>query len=283
MKRLPVVLSALVALCLLPVRELAALPPETSPAPRFVIERDETVIEHPEWKKFFDAHGTAGTAVVYDSKAGRYDVYDGVRAGQRFTPASTFKIPHSLIALETGVVQDERRPVFHWDGTKRDIDAWNRDHALRTAIKYSVVWVYQEIARQVGPEREARFVKAFDYGNGDTSGPVDQFWLGGPLQISAFEQVAFLKKLVGYQLPVSERSVRIVRDILINDAGPTYVLRAKTGADFDARIGWWVGWVEKEDDTYLFAVNIDFPEMSDKRQAVTRAILRDLGVLPPEK
>ncbi len=241
---------------------------------------DEVIVPHPEWKKFFDGQGTAGTALVYDLNAKRYDAYDTDRANRRFTPASTFKIPHSLIALETGVVQDERHPVFRWDGTKRDIPDWNRDHTLRTAIKYSVVWVYQEIARQVGPEREARFVRSFDYGNADTSGPVDKFWLGEPLRISAFEQISFLKKLVGGQLPVSERSVRIVRDILINDAGPTYVLRAKTGADFDAQIGWWVGWVEKDDDTYLFAVNIDFPEMSDKRQAVTRAILREMKVLP---
>ena len=242
-----------------------------------------TVVEHPEWKRFFDERGVTGTAVVYDLKTGEYAVYDAERAARSFTPASTFKIPHSLIALETGVVQDERRPVFHWDGTQRDLPDWNRDHTLRTAIKYSVVWVYQEIARQVGAEREARFVKSFDYGNADTSGPVDRFWLGGPLRISAFEQVAFLKKLVGGELPVSERSVRIVRDILINDAGPTYVLRAKTGADFDARIGWWVGWVEKDDDTFLFAVNLDFSEMSDKRQAVTRAILRAQGILPPEQ
>ena len=255
---------------------LCALPLRGSEVPD-----GKNVEEHPGWKKIFDEHGVAGTAVIYDMKTRQYGVYDAERAARPFTPASTFKIPHSLIALETGVVQDERQPVFHWDGTQRDVPGWNRDHTLRTAIKYSVVWVYQEIARQVGPEREARFVKAFGYGNGDTSGPVDQFWLGGPLQISAFEQIAFLKKLVGGQLPISERSVRIVRDILVNDAGPTYVLRAKTGADFDAKIGWWVGWVEKDDDTFLFAVNIDFPEMSNKRQEVTRAILRDLGVLPP--
>ena len=257
------------ALCLLPARGSAG--PDRM-----------AVVEHPRWKKIFDAYGVVGTAVVYDLKTDQYEVYDPERAARKFTPASTFKIPHSLIALETGVVQDERQPVFRWDGTQRDIPDWNRDHTLRTAIKYSVVWVYQEIARQVGAEREARYVKGFDYGNGDTSGPVDQFWLGGPLRISAFGQIAFLKKLVGGELPVSERSVRIVRDILINDAGPTYVLRAKTGADFDAKIGWWVGWVEREDNAFFFAVNIDFPEMSNKRQEVTRAILREIGVLPPE-
>ena len=210
-------------------------------------------------------------------------MYDRARAARRFTPVSTFKIAHSLVALETGTVPDENATVFHWDGQTRDIPEWNRDHNLRTAIKYSVVWAYQQIARQVGAEREQKYADDFDYGNHDTSGPVDRFWLGGPLAISALEQVEFLKKLVAYRLPVSERSVRIVRDILVNDAGPTYVLRAKTGADFDHNIGWWVGWVEKDDDTYFFAANIDFSEMSNKRQEVTRAILRSLGVLPPEK
>ena len=33
------------------------------------------------------------------------------------------------------------------------IEAWNRDHDLRSAIRDSVVWYYQELARRVGPQR----------------------------------------------------------------------------------------------------------------------------------
>jgi len=88
-----------------------------------------------------------------------------------------------------------------------------------------------------------RYVRDFRYGNADASGPIDQFWLGSSLQISAFEQVDFLKQLVAQQLPVSERSVRIVREILINEATMAYVLRAKTGVvSGTPGVGWWVGW-----------------------------------------
>src|SRR5215217_1916155 len=127
---------------------------------------------------------------------------------------------------------------------KREIEPWNRDHDLRTAIKVSALPVYQQIAREVGAERMTKYVRDFQYGNADASGPIDQFWLGSTLQISAFEQIDFLKRLVALQLPVSERSVRIVREILINEASADYVLRAKTGvARGTPGVGWWVGWV----------------------------------------
>ena len=59
----------------------------------------------------------------------------------------------------------------------------------------------------MGTKRMERYVRDFRYGNADASGPIDQFWLGSSLQISAFEQVDFLKQLVAQQLPVSERRI----------------------------------------------------------------------------
>ena len=150
------------------------------------------------------------------------------RAAESFLPASTYKVPHSIIALETGVVQDERQR-FKWDGNKRWVEAWNRDQTFRTALKYSAVWVYQEIARQIGEEREAEFLKKFRYGNGDVSGSVDHFWLDGPLRISAQQQIEFLKKLYLDELPASSRSQLIVKDMMLNEANANYILRAKTG------------------------------------------------------
>ena len=108
-------------------------------------------------KHFTDA-GTAGTFVGY--KVDEYLVIasDSVRSGAAKLPASTFKIPNSIIALETGVVGDPDTDVFKWDGIKRPIEAWNRDHTMRTAIAASAVPVYQEIARRIGPQsRLARY------------------------------------------------------------------------------------------------------------------------------
>jgi beta-lactamase class D len=180
-------------------------------------------------------------------------------------------------------VKDENQS-FKWDGQKRWVEAWNRDQTFRSALKYSVVWVYQEIARQVGEPREADYLKKFNYGNEDVSGGVDHFWLDGPLRITAVQQIDFLKKLYLNQLPVSERSMLMVKDMLINEANSKYILRAKTGWS-DARqpaIGWWVGWVETDDDTYFFALNLDINKDEDapKRMVVGRACLASLGILP---
>lgn len=239
--------------------------------------------EHPEWKSYFEASGVAGTIVVTDLAKQETHVYNPQRAAEPFIPASTYKIPHSLIALETGVVKDENQN-FKWDGQKRWVEAWNRDQTFRSALKYSVVWVYQEIARQVGEPREADYLKKFNYGNEDVSGGVDHFWLDGPLRITAVQQIDFLKKLYLNQLPVSERSVLMVKDMLINEANSKYILRAKTGWS-DARqpaIGWWVGWVETDDDTYFFALNLDINKDEDapKRMVVGRTCLASLGIVP---
>ena len=87
-----------------------------------------------------------------------------------------------MIALDLGVVKDEHQ-VFKWDGQTRDIAAWNRDHDLITAMKYSVVPVYQEFARQIGEARMSKMLHAFDYGNEDISGNVDSF---GSMVVFAF-------------------------------------------------------------------------------------------------
>lgn len=70
-------------------------------------------------------------------------------AATRHLPASTFKIPHALFALDAGLVRDEFQ-VFRWDGTQRDIESWNRDQDLRSSMRNSTVGVYQEFARELG-------------------------------------------------------------------------------------------------------------------------------------
>src|ERR1700756_3631071 len=101
----------------------------------------------------FQDEGTLGTFVAYKVDDYLIIASDTERSGEGRLPASTFKIPNSLIALETGVVQDPDKDLFPWDGVKRPIEAWNKDHTLRSAIAVSAVPVYQEIARRIGPER----------------------------------------------------------------------------------------------------------------------------------
>ena len=78
---------------------------------------------------------------------------DSGNCAARVSPASTFKIPHALIALENGIVADETTPL-RWNGTQYPIADWNRDQTLASAIRGSVVWYFQRIADQLGTARE---------------------------------------------------------------------------------------------------------------------------------
>ncbi|MHC2384591.1 beta-lactamase class D [Bradyrhizobium liaoningense] len=113
-------------------------------------------------KRFTDL-GTSGTFVGYKVEDYLIVASDKERSGEGKLPASTFKIPNALIALETGVVADPDKDVFSWDGVKRPIEAWNKDHTLRSAIAVSAVPVFQEIARRIG-QREASLTAARSIG-----------------------------------------------------------------------------------------------------------------------
>ncbi len=139
-------LGLLAATSLLPARSLANVSYQRSEF------RDDLS------RRFF-ALGTTGTFVGYKVDDYLIIASDKVRSGEGQLPASTFKIPNSIIALETGVVEDPDKDVFKWDGVTRSIEAWNKDHTLRSAIAVSAVPVYQEIARRIGPGAHAEICR----------------------------------------------------------------------------------------------------------------------------
>ena len=233
-------------------------------------------------KRFFDL-GTEGTFVGYKVDDYLIIASDKTRSGEDRLPASTFKVPNSLIALETGVVADPDKDVFKWDGTKRSIEAWNKDHTLRSAIAVSAVPVYQEIARRIGPERMQKFVDLFDYGNRDIGGGIDQFWLSGALRIDPVEQIDFLDRLRRRALPIGKRSQDLVCDILpVTKVGDS-IIRAKSGLTGQAQgsLGWMVGWAEKSEAHTVFALNMDCrePRLVAERMPLTQACLADIGAI----
>jgi len=233
--------------------------------------------------KFFDEYDVKGSFVMYDLSKDSYIYFDSLRCYKQFTPASTFKIPNSIIGLETGVIKDENF-VIPWDSTVRQVEAWNHDMDLKTAIKVSCVPYYQELARRVGEEKMQEMVNKFNYGNKNISGGIDKFWLSGELKISQAEQISFLQKLYKEELPVSKRSMEITKKIMLLEDTLAYKLRAKTGwGDQDSTsIGWFVGWVEKGNDVYFFAANIESNNPADSfgraRREITNKILKSLGI-----
>ncbi len=239
-----------------------------------------------DFTRYYDEYGVKGSFLLYDLNKGEYICYDSVRCSEQFIPASTFKIFNSLVSLETGAVADENE-IIKWDKVERDFKSWNQDLNMRLAIKYSAVWFYQELARRVGEERMQHYIDTGGYGNRDISGGIDRFWLDGKLRISQYEQIEFLKKLYNDSLPFSERSMNIVKDIMLNEDTLGYKLRAKTGwaMRIKMNIGWWVGWVESPNgNVYFFANNIESENPTENfikgRIEITRKILKELNILP---
>jgi len=237
-----------------------------------------------DWAQYFEAAGVRGTMVLVDERSGLHGLHNPERAEQRFIPASTFKIPHALFALDAGVLRDEFQ-VFDWDGTEHDIASWNGDQDLRGSMRNSVIWVYQQIALEIGEPAERSYLERIGYGNADPSGALESFWLDGKLGISAREQVAFLQRLFRNELPFEVGDQRLVKDVIIAEAGRDWILRAKTGwgARADPQVGWWVGWVEWPEGAVFFALNIEMPNGAAdlaKRESIARQILRSIQALP---
>ncbi|WP_425428389.1 class D beta-lactamase [Agarilytica rhodophyticola] len=241
--------------------------------------------EQLEWAKVFDKYNAKGTILVVDKRSSLQEVkvFNSERANKRFAPASTFKVPHTLFALDAGLVKDEFQ-IFPWDGVKRSFKLHNQDQNLRSAMRYSALWVYEIFAKQLGEEKAKNYLKKIDYGNMDPRTDTGVYWIDGKLAISAYEQIDFLKKLYRNTLPFQKQHLLLLKDLMIVEAGSNWILRAKTG--WQGSYGWWVGWVEWPSGPVFFALNIDTPnKMKDlyKRQAIVKDILLAINALPTNK
>ena len=90
------------------------------------------------------------------------------------------------------------------------------------------------------------------------------FWLGGSLQISAEEQIEFLRKFYTEEFPLSKSTYTLLKEMLVVDEGDSYRLSAKTGGGTiggKRAIGWYVGYVESKGNIYYFAFNMEGPSL----------------------
>jgi beta-lactamase class D len=240
-----------------------------------------------DFQRHFRELGVQGAILIYDAKNKRTYQHNPQRNATAFLPASTFKILNSLISLETKVITDENT-VLTWDGIPRTVPEWNRDLSMKEAIKISAVWFYQILARRIGHARMQKWVTQVGYGNQDIGrkNDIDRFWLEGKLRITPQQQIKFLRRLQQNDLPFSKRSLSIVKNMLVNEQTLDYTLRGKTGlagleGGIQPQIGWYVGYLEQNDNTYFFATNIDIRNKKDRanRLELTRRCLQDLALL----
>lgn len=245
------------------------------------------IVEIPEWRRPFVSSGVTGTVVVRRLGETRSFVSDIDGADRGLLPASTFKIPHLLIALETGVVQGLDQ-VYPWDGQTRPIGTWNADRSVRDAVRVSSVPVFQDIARSIGADRMSEWLVRLRYGNAEISGGVDRFWLDGGLRVTPVQQVDFVERMLLGTLPAATRSQIAARDAVPGEAlACDGTIHAKSGwarphGDDGPDVGWWVGWVERPREVWMFATAVEGdPDLiRGARRNVTMAVLEGIGVVP---
>lgn len=234
-------------------------------------------------EEVFQKNKVSGTIVIYDMKNDRYVGYNRERGEKKFPPASTFKIPNTLIGLSIGVIKDPDKIYYRYSGGKMFLKSWEKDMSIREAMRVSNVHAYQKLAREIGLERMRESLKKIGYGNMETGKQVNRFWIDGPLKIDAFQQVEFLRKLVNLELTFSQEAHNKTKELLLLEKGENYFLYGKTGwltKNFNPNLGWFVGWVEYEGDIYIFALNMDIKNSSQlpQREIIAKKSLKALGL-----
>lgn len=272
-----------------PVKSGCTQQVDRSAAVREVNEPTETTSEiRDDLIRAYTDQQLKGSFILHDVASDRWLYVDSAQADVATSPASTFKIFSTLYGLETGVVKDST-DVIKWDGTDYGRAAINKDLSLREAYDNSAYWFHREIARRAGPAVIKQWLDTIGYGNTDTTGGYDRTWVAGNLRISPRQQIEFLEKVQREELPFSDRTYAITKDIMIRKDTLGYVLRAKTGwaVGDTSEIGWYVGWVETPDGRgpFFFANRVmtndtNSTTFASSRISITMEILKEQGIWP---
>jgi beta-lactamase class D len=259
-------------------------------SPVVFCQSKQTIVRS-EFKKYFDECGVEGGIAIYDYKKHQWILSDTINTRRETLPASTFKIINMLIFLETGTIPNENYMV-KWPG-KTDTTKYGyrpeiyHDISVKNAFEVSAGWAFIALAKKIDRSVYKKYLTQCGYGNANLSEPDADFWNFGPLGISPVNQVEFLKKLYDGKLPFSKKNMDIVKRVMISEQNKTYTIRSKTGWTMADQIntGWWVGYVEKQNDVYFFATRLlqnrknNRPDFSECRKKITRSVMKDLKIM----
>ena len=238
------------------------------------------------FQTILDSAKVKGTILIHDLQKDQYFSNDFEWANKGQLPASTFKIPNSIIALETGVVENDST-LFKWDGEKRALKIWQQDLIFKEAFQFSCVPCYQDVARRVGAQRMNTYLDKLNFGQMQVdSTTIDNFWLTGTSRISPFQQIDFLKRLYTSKLPISKRTETILKRMLLLKQTDAYKYSGKTGWSIDDKHNncWFVGYIEKHGQVFFFATNLEptpqfnMDNFAMIRKKVTDEALKEMGI-----
>ncbi|CAM2066459.1 Beta-lactamase [Sulfidibacter corallicola] len=256
----------------------------------FPLQASEThrTLPSPDFAKIFENH--QATFVMKELESGQMWRFNDEALDRGCLPCSTFKIPHSIIGLELGILQDAdtkiKRDPLKFPAEDWWPRSWERSPAtLRQAMKHSIVWYYRTLAGHVGPKRMQQWLTKFDYGNGDFSAGPDIFWIKGDFAISPNEQLDFMERFYREKLGVSEKTTAILKDVLVLDNQKDYRFSGKTGLctmPDKKKVGWLVGYLERGPRTFVYVLKLEgdtFDQIKHARIELVKAVLRHMNLM----
>lgn len=223
-----------------------------------------------------------GSFVLYDQATDKWNIYNIDNASTRIPPNSTYKIYDALLGLESGIITPEHS-TFTWNGEPCPFDSWESDQDLTSAMHNSVNWYFQAIDSQAGFQSVKTFFQTINYGNQNTGTNLNLYWTDFSLKISPIEQVELLQNFYQNNFHFDRKNIQAVKNALLLSTTSSGSLYGKTGT---GRVngkdvnGWFVGYIESDNNTYYFATNIQAPSNATGSQAteITEAILSDFGI-----
>ncbi len=254
-----------------------------------LVEHISQRVEKPTLQHLLDSCGLRGSFVFYDPQIDTYYSNDFAWAEKGQLPASTYKIPHSIIAFETRVVEDTSTR-FPWDGEPRALAMWETDMVFKQAFARSCVPCYQQVAQKIGVKRMQEWLAKLNYGQMEVdSSNLDMFWLRGASRISPMEQIDFLLRLKEGTLPIAARTYDLMKEMMFIVERPTYTLYGKTGWSNENghHNGWFVGYLKRSDGKFFFFANnfepladYDMSQFAEVRRALSHQACQHLGMIP---
>lgn len=265
-------------------------PPAQSQPPTETTSKQSPIVktlENSEEKDFSDCFkNIKGCAVIYSDNEKKFTFYNKTNCNERTSPYSTFKIVAAITALKENIITADNS-IFKYSNKKYPFETWEKDLNLKEAFKASCVWYFRQLIDKIGKDKMLSAVNSLNYGNCDIScwegsninadKELNGFWLASSLEISPNEQIEVLKKIFDKNSPYSEENINTLKDIMYveNTNLKNISVYGKTGTGKD-NIGWFVGFFEKENKKYYFAVRINDKTAKEVTGGVAKEILLNI-------
>jgi beta-lactamase class D len=262
-----------------------------------VARQDTALLNEIDLEKYYEEYALDGMFALYDPKSKVCKIFNKKYFNQPATPASTFNITTSLIALEEGILQNRRSPVSFDEYHKSKYPDQNKNLELEFAFQRNIDWVFFNLRKQIGAERLQKWLNRLQFGNiiipatldsiKIANGKTDTFWVvPGTLQISPAQQLNYMQRLRTGTLPFSRQNIQEVIEMMYLTEINGYKVYGKQGSyllETEGRyIGWLVGWIGKHDHpifyvNFLQTPNLRHPSIAKAQKELSYKILENAG------